>query len=82
MSLVLCRLSLDVVIECADKTVAETEELAQRFVREEIDRIKLDSVELITSLSQLSRDWHDSLPYRDPNIGPDLTCRQILEGKS
>lgn len=81
MSLILCKLTLDVVIEADGKTVEENGRLAKQFASDELDHIALESTELVTSLSQLPRNWHDSLPYRDPSVGPELTCRQILAAK-
>ena len=72
MSLILCKLTLDVVIEADGKTVEENGRLAKQFASDELDHI---------ALSQLPRNWHDSLPYRDPSVGPELTCRQILAAK-
>jgi hypothetical protein len=80
MSLILCKLSLEVVVD-ADTMGKASGDLAKRFASDELDHLQLDSVEWVTSLSQLPRNWHDSLPYRDPNIGPELTCRQILAAK-
>ena len=83
MKLILCKLSVDVVIYCDDdSTVGENVEAAERFAQEEVYHLECGPVELITSLAQLPPKWRDALPYRDPNVGPELTCRQILEGKS
>lgn len=85
MSLILCHLHLDVVIECEGKTLGEIGELAKRFASDEIrNGIEVGSCELVTSVEQLPAGWRSSLPYRDrcESFAPALTCRQILEAKS
>jgi hypothetical protein len=86
MSLILCHLSLEVVIECESKTMGELGQLAKRFAEEEIrngsDSLQCGRCELVTAVEQLPLSWRSSRPYRSPDIGPELTCRQILEGKS
>jgi hypothetical protein len=82
MNLILCRLTLELVIECdADTSKDNIKEMAEHFAVEEIDRVEFDSSRVVTSLFSLPPDWRDSLPYRDPNVGPELTCRQILSNK-
>ena len=80
MSLVLCRFTVELVIDVEKGASREKiRETAQRFVAEEIDRAEFDGYREVTSLISLPPAWRDSLPYRDSNEGPELTCRQILE---
>ena len=85
MSLILCHLHLDVVIQCEGKTLGEIGELAKRFANDEIrNGIRVGSCELVTSVEQLPEGWRSSLPYRESHDSwrSGWTCRQILEVKS
>ena len=80
MSLYWCQFTLDIVVESDGP--ANAAELARRFVDDERGSIRLESADVVTAVEQIPRGWRNSLPYREPNVGPELTCRQILEDKS
>ena len=81
MSLILVKLSLDIVVDAATLG-KDTADMAKGFAEEEWAHADVDSMEWVTSLMRLPPCWRDALPYRHPNVGPELTCRKILEAKS
>lgn len=81
MSLILVKLSLEIVVD-ADTLGKDTAELAKGFAEGEWLHADVDSMEWVTSLTRLLPSWRDALPYRHPNVGPELTCRQILEAQA
>ncbi len=72
-----CTFEIDILVDVDGKTVAQVEEFAARYLRDECDHAEAISVEAVTG-QNLPKVWEDSLPYRDPDVGPELTCRQIL----
>jgi hypothetical protein len=78
MSLILVKLSLEIVVD-TDTLGKDTAGMAKGFAEGEWAHADVDSMEWVTSLMRLPPGWRDALPYRCPNEGPELTCRQILE---
>ena len=81
MSLILVKLSLEIVVD-ADTLGKDTAEMAKGFAEGEWARADVDGMEWVTSIMRLPPCWRDAMPYRHPNVGPELTCRKILEAKS
>jgi len=80
MSLVLVKLSLEIVVDAATLG-KDTADMAKGFAEGEWAHADVDRMEWVTSLMRLPPCWRDSLPYRKTNFGPELTCRKILEPK-
>ena len=77
MSLILCKMEFDVVLDCEGKTIAELGILAKRLGEDEARRAHMTTATLIRSIDELPKDWEGSIPYRE-DLKDETTCAQVL----